>query len=182
MWPTACASRPGLVEFIVGAVLLPVGVLLLQRAGVSYLDTKASLPQFCAGLAALIVTGTVAFRIARRREYPWLLALAAVALPFFDPTQTPYGSGFRIVIGLRDMTLIVVAIMFVAQSVRRADELERRIHLEALAWSYTAVVVLLLIQAMAADVLPPLRATWVASALLAGWVVAWAVTSMRYQG
>ena len=83
--------------------------------------------------------------------------------------------------GVRDLLLIGATVIFIAQSIHRADELERKIHLEALAASYTTVVVLLLIQAMAADVLPPLRATWVASGLLIGWVVAWLVTSWRYR-
>lgn len=181
MWPTERASRQGLMEFAAGAIVLPAGVLLLERAGTNYLDRAASLPLFAAGAVLLVFFGIAAFRIARRREYPWLLALAAVALPFFDPTQAPYDGRFRVLVGARDLVLIGATAAFVAQSFRRADELERKIHLDALAWSYTAVVVLLLIQAMAADVLPPLRATWVASALLAGWVAAWLITSMRYQ-
>jgi hypothetical protein len=181
MWPTQRASRQGLVEFAVGATLLPAGVLLLQHAGVRYLDKASSRPPFFLGLTLLFIFGVAAFRIARRREYPWLLALAAIALPFFDPTQAPYDGGFRVVVGARDVLLIGATVVFVSQSIQRADELERRIHLEALAWSYTAVVIGLLIQAMAADVLPPLRATWIASGLLAGWVVAWLVASARYQ-
>jgi hypothetical protein len=181
MWPTERASRQGLVECAVAAVLLPTGVLLLQQAGLGYLDKSSSLPRLFGGLALLLFSGVGVFRIARRREYPWLLALAAVALLLFDPTQAPYRAGFRVLVGARDLVLIGATAMFVAQSIQRADELERRIHLEALAWSYTIVVVLLLVQAMAADVLPPLRATWVASALLAGWVAAWIVTSVRYQ-
>ena len=180
MWPIARASRQGLIEFAIGATLLPAGVFLLQQAGLRYLDRAVSLPRFSAGVALLALFGVAAFRIARRREYPWLLALAAVALPLFDPTQAPYSGGFRLVVAVRDVVLIAAAIVFVMQSVRRADELERRIHLEALAWSYTAVVIALLLHAMAADVLPPLRATWVASGLLAGWVLAWVVTSFRY--
>lgn len=181
MWPTEHASRQGLVECAVGAIMLPAGVLLLEQAGIRYLDKASSLPRFFGGLAMLVLFGVAAFRIARRREYPWLLALAAVALPLFDPTQAPYHGGLRVLAGARDVVLIGATVVFVAQSIQRADELERRIHLEALAWSYTAVVVLLLVQAMAADVLPPLRATWVASGLLAGWVGAWLVTSVRYQ-
>ena len=159
---------------------LPAGVLLLRQAGLRYLDHPAS-PLFWAGVPLLVLFGAVAFRIARRREYPWLLALAAAGLPLFDPTQAPYTGGFRVIVGVRDLLLIGATVIFIAQSIHRADELERKIHLEALAASYTTVVVLLLIQAMAADVLPPLRATWVASGLLIGWVVAWLVTSWRYR-
>jgi hypothetical protein len=181
MWPTERASRQGLVECAIGAILLPAGVLLLEQAGRRYLDRASSLPRFFGGLTLLVLAGIAAFRIARRREYPWLLGLAAVALPLFDPTQAPYHAGFRVLVGARDAVLVGATVVFVAQSIQGADELERRIHLEALAWSYTAVVVVLLLQAMAADVLPPLRATWVASGLLAGWVAAWLATSVRYQ-
>jgi hypothetical protein len=181
MWLSERASRQGLVEFAAGAIMFPAGVLLLEQAGTRYLDKASSLPSFLGGLVLLVLFGVAAFRIARRREYPWLLALAAVALPLFDPTQAPYHGGFRFLVAARDVVLIAATVVFVAQSIQRADELERRIHLEALAWSYTAVVVMLLVQAMAADVLPPLRATWVASGMLAGWVAAWLVTSVRYQ-
>jgi uncharacterized membrane protein len=180
MWPTERASRRGLVECGIAAIAFPAAVFLWQTAGVRYLDKAASLPWFLGGLACLVLFGVAVFRIAKRREYPWLVAIAAVALPFFDPTQAPYHSTTRAVAAVRDLVLIVTTAAFIAQSVRRSDELEQRIHLQALAWSYTIVVVLLLIQAMAADLLPPLRATWIASALLAGWVAAWVVTSFRY--
>jgi hypothetical protein len=181
MWPTERASRQGLIECIVAAAAFPAAFFLWQSAGLRYLDIRASLPLFLGGVICLAFFGGAVFRIARRHEYPWLIAVAAVALPFFDPTQAPYHRGMRIVIAMRDFALIVIAVAFVAQSLQRADELERRIHLQALAWSYTTVVVLLLIQAMVADSLPPLRATWIVSALLAGWVAAWIVTSIRYQ-
>lgn len=182
MWPLARASRQGLLEFAFGGVFITVGVLLLKQAGILYLDTSTSLPRFFVALALLTLSGIAVFRIARRREYPWLLALAAIAIPLFDPTKAPYSGHFRLIVAARDLVLIAAAVLFVAQSTRRADELERRIHLEALAWSYTAVILALLIQTMAADVLPPIRATWVASGLLAGWVISWLVISIRYQG
>ena len=181
MWPTERASRQGLIDFLVAAMLFPPAVLLLREAGLQYLDKPRGMPLFWAGAALLVPVGILVFRIARRREYPWLLALAAVALPLFDPTQAPYNGRQRIAMAGRDLLLIGAAIWFVVQSFRRSDELERRIHHEALAWSYTIVLAALLVQSMAADVLPPLRATWVASGLLAGWVAAWLATSLRYQ-
>jgi len=182
MWLPERASRRGLLECIVGAVAFPAAILLWRAAGRQYLDKAASMPLFWTGAALLAVFGVVVFDVARRREYPWLLAILAVALPFFDPSQMPdHGSRTRIVFGIRDLMLVAATVVFVAQSVRSGDELERRIHLSALGWSYTIAVVLLLIQAVAADVLPPLRATWVVSLLLVGWVAAWFATSLRYQ-
>jgi uncharacterized membrane protein len=180
MWPTGRASQRGFVEFAVGALVLPAGVLMLRRAGLQYLDHAGNRPLLWTGALLLVLFGVVVFRIARRREYPWLLALAAVALPFFDPTVAPYHGAFRVLVAARDVVLVGAVVLFVAGAVRRADELERRVHLEALAWSYAAVLVLLVVQAMAADVLPPLRATWVASAMLASWVIAWLAASVRY--
>ena len=111
-----------------GAILFPAGVLLLEQAGVRYLDKAGSLPLFFAALTLLGLFGVAAFRIARRREYPWLLALAAVALPLFDPTQAPYHGGFRVLVGARDVVLIGATVVLVAQSIQSGDELERRIH------------------------------------------------------
>lgn len=182
MWMTARASRQGLVELVVGAAGLTMGLLLLRQAGLSYLGEPRSTPRLAAGgMALLVLCGVMAFRIARRREYPWLLALTAVALPFYDPTQAPYDGPFRVVVTVRDLVLILATLGFVAQAMRRADELERRVHFEALAWSNAGILVLLLIQSMAADVLPPLRATWLASAMIGSWVLAWLMASRRYQ-
>ena len=182
MWPATRASRRGLVEFAIGAIALAGGRIDLEQAGLRYMEAAWSGPsRFLAGFSLLILAGVVVFRTARRREYPWLLALAAVALPLFDPTRAPYHGGFRVVVAVRDLMLIGAAVLFVSHALQRSDELERKIHDEVVAWSYTAAVVVLLAHAMAADVLPPLRATWVASGLLAGWVVAWIVTSIRYQ-
>src|SRR5256885_12035197 len=79
MWPMERASRQGLLECAVAAILFPPGVLLLKRAGLLYLDKPSSLPLFWSGLALLVLCGVAVFRIASRREHPWLLALAAVA-------------------------------------------------------------------------------------------------------
>ncbi len=70
MWPPERASRQGLLEFAAGAIAFPAGVLLLEQAGIRYLDKTNSLPRFVGGLALLVVFGVAAFRIARRRDYP----------------------------------------------------------------------------------------------------------------
>jgi hypothetical protein len=43
------------------------------------------------------------------------------------------------------------------------------------------VLLVLIAHALAEDVLPPLRGVWIASAMLGTWVVAWLLTSLRYQ-
>jgi len=134
-----------------------------------------------AGLVALAVCGLAAYRIVRRHEYPWILGLAAVGLLFYEPLPSPYLIADRLAMALRDLVLVGAAVYFLARTMRAADELERRIQLEALSWSYSVVLVALIAHALAEDVLPPLRGPWVASALLGSWVLAWLVASVRYQ-
>jgi hypothetical protein len=181
-WPSERISRTGLADFAVAAVGIVVGVLALRRAGLIYLaPPSAWAPVFFLGLAALGACGWTLFRIVRRREYPWILAFAAIALPLFEPSRAPYGVVDRVVLGMRDLALVGAAAVFLIRAVLQADELERRTHVEALSWSYAIVVVTLVSQALLEDVLPPLRGTWVASGMLAMWFVAWVVASIRYQ-
>src|SRR6266705_1373880 len=122
---------------------------------------------------SLFTSGWLVFRIVRRGEYPWIFGLAAIALPLFQPSVAPYTIPFRFVVAIRDLALIATAVLFVARSINRADELEQRVHVQAVSWSYIAIILALVSYAMFEDVLPPLHATWVASALLASWMVAW---------
>lgn len=180
-WPSERVTRAGLVEVALASVALPVGVLTLRRAGLASWSTQAYWPLLAGGMAALVVCGLAVFRFVRRREYPWVLAFAAVALPLFEPARAPYHVADRVLLGARDLVLVGAAVLFLWRTIRGADELERRIHLEALAWSYAAVMVALVAVALVEDLLPPLRGTWVASAMLGTWVVAWLASSFRYQ-
>ena len=181
-WPSERMSRRGLGNFAVATLGLPAGVYLFRRAGMLYTSPPSvALPPLLLGLAALVACGFGLFAIVRRREYPWLLAFAAVALPLFEPSRAPYTAGDRVLMGVRDLALVTGVAVFLVRAIGRADELERRTHLEALSWSYAIVIVALVAQALAEDVLPPLRATWIASAMLAIWFVAWVVSSVRYQ-
>lgn len=173
-------SRRGSLHFAVTAIGLPLGVYALRRAGLNYLAPGAK-PLLVLGFALLIACGFSLFSIIKRREYPWLLAFAAIALPLFEPSIAPYSVGDRAVMAIRDLVLVGVAVVFLARAIGRADELERRTHLEALSWSYTIIVVALVCEALVEDVLPPIRGTWVASAMLGTWFIAWVVASLRYQ-
>jgi hypothetical protein len=177
--PSERISRMGVAEFVGAAATLVIGVVALQRAGLAYLERPYVL--FLLGSAALFICGALVFRIVRRGEYPWIFGLAAIALPLFQPSAAPYRVGDRVIFAVRDFALLMTVVLFVARSIHRADELERRVHVQAVTWSYTAVVVGLVSYAMAEDVLPALRATWLASAMLASWVVAWVYESARYQ-
>lgn len=181
-WPSDHMSRRGLTEFAIATIGLLLGVWVLRRAGLEYLAPLSSrAPLLLLGFASLFACGFSLFAIVRRREYPWIVAFAAVALPLFEPARAPYGVVDRVVFALRDLALVGAAVLFLIRAVRRADELERRTHVEALSWSFTIVVVALVCQALIEDVLPPIRGTWVASGMLATWFIAWVAASMRYQ-
>jgi hypothetical protein len=181
-WPSERMSGTGLGQFGVAAAALVLGVLSLRRWGLSYLAPMASnWTPLLVGFSALFACGFALFGIVRRREYPWIIGFAAVALPLFQPSLAPYRLTDRVVFGIRDLALIAVAVLFVARAIKSTDELERRVHLEALAWSYPVVLTALIAYAMAQDLLPPLRGPWVASAMLATWTAAWVFVSLRYQ-
>ncbi len=179
-WPTERASRAGLVAFVVAAAFLLVGLSLTRQAFPAYTDAR-SLRHVLGGLLCLAVSGFAVHRIVRRREYPWLLGLAALALPFYEPLPSPYLLRDRVVMAVRDLALVLAAAWFLVRSMRAGDELERRIQLESLSWSYAVVLVALIAHALAADRLPPLTGPGVASALLGTWLAAWFATSIRYQ-
>ena len=186
-WPSERASRMGLAEFLVAAVMLVAGVVVMRRTLLDYTSPDA-IRGVLAGFGALVASGLAAYRIVRRREYPWILGLAAVGLPFYEPIPGAFGPPgalgtlfWRLTTSARDFALVAAAAYFLARTMRAADELERRIQLEALSWSYSIVLVALIAHALAEDVLPPLRGPWVASALLGSWVLAWLVASLRYQ-
>ncbi len=181
-WPSERMSVRGLAAFAAAAVSLPLGTYLLRRATHVYPASIASQwPLLLLGFAALIACGFSLFVIVRRREYPWILAFAATALPMFEPSRAPYHLVDRVIFGIRDLVLVGAAVAFLVKSVRDADELERRTHLEALSWSYGIVAVALVCSALIEDVLPSIRVTWIASGMLATWFIAWVLASLRYQ-
>jgi hypothetical protein len=181
-WPSERVSRTGLAESLAAALSLLVGVTALRRFGLAYPSPLSShWGPFAVGLLALSLCGFLLYRLVKRREYPWIIAAAALALPLFQPSEAPYNSVDRAVFAVRDLALVAVVVGFVLRTMRSTDELEQRIHLRALAWSYSVVLIALIAYAMAEDLLPPLRGAWVASGMLGSWVVAWFLASARYQ-
>lgn len=180
-WPSDRMSRRGVADFAVAAIGLLLGVYVLRRALPSPDASSSNTTLLLVGFTALFACGFCLFAIVRRREYPWILAFASVALPLFEPSRAPYGVSDRVVFAIRDLALVGAAVLFLVKGIGRSDELERRTHLEALSWSYTLIVVALVALALVEDVLPPMRGTWVASGMLATWFIAWVVASSRYQ-
>lgn len=96
-WPSERISRAGLVEFIVAAAALLLGFTLLRRGFLRYLTLDATTHALMlGGLLAVILSGIALFRLARRREYPWIVAFAAVALPLYAPYLAPYDTLWRV--------------------------------------------------------------------------------------
>lgn len=178
-WPSERVSGTGLALFALSALSLVAGVATLRKWGLTY-HTASPTPALL-GFGGLILSGVLLFRLVRRREYPWIVALAAVALPLFQPSVAPYLLLDRIVAAVRDLVLMGAALAFVVRSMRSTDELEQRIHLRALGWSFAATLVALFTYTMAEDVLPPLRGAWVMGCLLGTWVFAWFGLAIRYQ-
>ena len=87
-WPSERVSGTGLAELLGGTLFLLVGVAALRRGGLAYLSSLSSTwLLFAGGFAALCLCGFLFYRLARRREYPWIVAAGAVALLVFQPYQ-----------------------------------------------------------------------------------------------
>lgn len=174
-------SKAGLVPASVAAVGLWLGQALLLHFGRHYLD-----PTFggygVAGALLLVVAAAATAWLVRRADYPWLMLVAAAALPLYEPQNTtdrlPWVRMASVAFGL---ALVVVAVYAFVRMVRRTDELERRVNQEALAFAFAVSLVLAVGWSLLQAVLPPLRGIWVAAAMIATWLVGWNAAVRRYR-
>ena len=171
--------RAGLLPALTGGALLWAGVLLVQHAGRHYLDASIR-PVAVAGFACLVIAGWAATRLVRRGDYPWLMFLAAVAFPLFEPQNKPDSLPWRLASGLWGLALVVLALYSFVRMLSRSDELERRIQQEALAFSFSSTLVLAVAWTVLQELLPPLRGVWVAAAMSLSWLVGWNLATRRY--
>jgi MFS family permease len=174
-------SRAGLLPALVAGAGLWAGALLTQHAGRHHLDAGwAPLLIGLGGVLGLLLCGWAATRLVRRADYPWLMFLAAVAFPLFQPQNKPDSLPWRLASGLWGLALVVLALSAFARMLSRSDELERRIQQEALAFSFAATLVLVVAWTVLQDLLPPLQGVWVAAAMSLSWLVGWNVATRRY--
>lgn len=174
-------SKEGLVPAVVATVGFWLGQALLLRFGRNYLD-----PSFgrlgIAGALLLLLTAAATARLVRRADYPWLLFVAAFALPLYEPQNTtdrlPWVRASSVAFGV---AIVVVAVLAFVRMVRRTDELERRVNQEALAFAFAVSLVLAVGWSLLQQQLPPLRGIWVASAMIAAWLVGWNAAARRYR-
>lgn len=175
-------SRQGLVPAVVASVSLWGGLALAVRYGNRYLDADRDLhASLLAGFLLLVLAGWLVQRLARRRDYPWLMFVAAVAIPLYEPQAKPDTLFWRLTSGAYGLTLVLVAVYAFARMVRRTDELERWINQEALSFAFVASLLLVMAWSLLQDALPPLRGLWVASAMIAAWLVGWNAAVRKYR-
>lgn len=84
-----------------------------------------------------------------RRYRPWILGwsiVTAIALLLSSSvlSGTEYGPAARLVIAMAPIVMLVGMIALMARQVRHLDEMQRRIHLEALAIAFPAAAIIAL--------------------------------------
>jgi hypothetical protein len=193
MRPDHVASRSSGGSTLAGVTALAsLGLLawVAPRIGLEYIGIEAARARLLWGLVLLAFVGATVSLLAllRRRAYRWLAAAAAFSLVAFDPGQYPSGvrwpwGGLRQRIGWATYVFVLLAasIAAVGWMVRRTDELEQRVNLQALAFAFGLTLAVALAWALLEDVLPPLRAAWVVVLMAAGWVGGAALVARRYR-
>ena len=175
-------SREGALPAVVATYGLWGGRALVLRFGRNYLDSSwGNLAIFGSGVALLALAGWMVTRLARRLDYPWLMAVAAAAVPLYDPQGKPDTLFWRMFSAAYGLVLVLVAVYAFWRMVSRTDELERRINQEALAFAFAASLVLAMSHSLFQELLPPLSGLWVAAAMIAAWLVGWNVAVRRYR-
>jgi hypothetical protein len=175
-------SREGIVPAVVASLSLWAGLALALRYGNRYLDADgALLASLLGGSLLLVLAGVMIARLAGRRDYPWLMFVAAVAIPLYEPQAKPDTLFWRVFSGAYGLSLVLGAVYAFVRMVRRTDELERRVNQEALSFAFAASLVLVMAWSLLQDALPPLRGLWVASAMIAAWLVGWNAAVRRYR-
>jgi hypothetical protein len=175
-------SRRGLVPALVASLSLWAGLALALRYGKRYVDADRELyASLLVGVLGLALAAWMVHRLVRRRDYPWLMFVAAVAIPLYEPQAKPDTLSWRLFSALYGLALVLVAVYAFVRMVRRTDELERRVNHEALSFAFAASLVIVMAWSLLQDVLPPLRGLWVASAMIAAWLVGWNAAVRRYR-
>jgi hypothetical protein len=175
-------SKEGFAPAVVATAGLWLGQSLLLHFGRHYLDPGLGVYGL-AGAAFLAGAAPAAVLLVRRADYPWLMFVAAAALPLFEPQSRPDTLAWRLFSGLFGLALVIVAVLAFVRMAARNDELERRINQEALAFAFAATLVLVMAWSVfqAQDLLPPVRGNWVACGMIVGWLVGWNAAVRRYR-
>jgi len=161
-----------------------------------YTGTRAGLGQYTPAYMWLVgiwigcqfVVAAAVFVLYRLGAYAWLAALAALAVPLFDPGGYPAdtqwlwaGLRWRLAWSAYVLALLFVALLAVGRLARRTDELERHVNREALAIAFATSAALVLAWTLFEDLLPRLRPGYMVVLLVTGWLVGRALVSRRYR-
>ena len=175
-------SREGIVPAVLAVAGLCAGMALMLAFFRHYLDpTSGQKVALVFGLVGLVLAGWMTVRLGRRGDYPWLMAVAAVALPLFEPQHKPDTLFWRLFGAAWGLVLVAIAVFAFVRMVSRTDELERRVNQEALAFAFGSTLVLAIAYSLFRELLPELQGVWVAAAMIATWLVGWNVAWRRYR-
>lgn len=190
MTDIANTKRPTKTEFL-DLLLLALGGAALRLLLSAAMRARASSPSSAAtwGFAAAAVVAALAvlwqfFRIWRRRE-DWTLYFAAglLFILFYRVGRNrPELSALELPLAVLLLVPAALLIWAFVRSIRRADELQRRILFEALALAFivqlAASIVFAFLEGL--DVRRPPSILW-ASLLVISWSVGLAIASRRYE-
>jgi len=161
------------------------GTWLAQRAVGKASFAQAPAPSdwlmLIAGLASILVGGLAAWWLARAGLYSWLLPLAALNLVLLQPGRAGDSRTWRLEWGVMGLAWTLAAVLVFARLLRRSDELERRLHLEAAAFALAFGLLASVLYALFENRLPELRGQWVAVTLLLSWWVGYLAMARRYR-
>ena len=170
----------GVPWFVVAVLATLGGAALATRAGLE--APSFTLVVLLAGtLALLVLAGLAAWQLVRRGIGSWLLPLAALNLVLLQPGRAGEARTWRLEWGVMGLLWTCAAVLVFARSLRRADELERRLHLEGTFLGLAAALLAAVAYALFEPRLPALRAQWVAVGLLVAWWAGFLTAARRYR-
>jgi len=166
-----------------GTGLFLVAFSVTRRAGLAG-QSALAIPAACA-MVFFFALGVWPFvRMARRSDY-WALSQAAMLafFVFFSMYEKfPKGSAWRFVTVLLPLLPAGVLLWSCIRMVRRADELQRRIVYEALAFAFVATLSVTVAGAFLQTAgLPCLGWIWIAGVLVVSWTLGLVAASRRYR-
>jgi len=111
-----------------------------------------------------------------------MVAYAAVLIGSVLLIRANPDAWWRYLVAVTPVVPVVVAVMAVVRRVRTFDELQQRIHLEALAFAFSCTAILTLSYGFLEGVgLPHLNGTLVTPLMAALWVIGLAMAHRRYR-
>jgi len=143
--------------------------------------TPGEWTRLLAGLAAILLAGFAAWRLARVGRYSWLLPVAALNLVLLQPGRAGDVATWRLEWGVMGLAWTLAAVAVFAHLLWRSDELERRLHLEGASFGLAAGLVAAVLYALFENRLPALTAQWVAVAMLLAWWAGYLLSAFRYR-